>query len=58
MKSYQIGDFQVWIFQKAKIFEFPLSVLKTVSNCRQKLTESYQFEKTRHLIHKKENEPN
>ena len=50
----QIEDFQVWILQKAKIFSVPLTVLKTVLNCRQKLTESCQFEKTRHLIHRKE----
>jgi hypothetical protein len=50
----QIEDFQVWILQKAKIFSVPLTVLKTVLNCRQKLTESFQFEKTSHLIHRKE----
>ena len=47
-------DSQAWIFEKAKIFDFPLRALKTVLNCRQKLSESCQFEKTRPLIHRKE----
>ena len=45
-------DSQAWIFEKAKIFDFPPRVLKTVLNCRQKLSESCQFEKTRPLIHR------
>ena len=54
MKSTKMEDSQAWIFEKAKIFDFPPRVLKTVLNCRQKLSESCQFEKTRPLIHRKE----
>ena len=49
----QNWDSEVWMFEKAKILDFPLTVLKTISNCREKLNESCHFEKTRHLADRK-----
>ena len=41
------------MFEKAKMFDFPLTFLKTISNCREKLNESCHFEKTIHLADRK-----
>ena len=49
----QNWDSEVWLFEKAKMLDFPLTVLKTISNCREKLNESCHFEKTRHLADRK-----
>ena len=41
------------MFENTKMFDFPLTGLKTISNYREWLTKSCHFEKTRHLADKK-----
>ena len=48
-----MADSQVLKFEKAKILTFPVRVLKIVSNAKEKLSESCQFEKVRDLIDRK-----
>ena len=47
-----MADSQVLKFEKAKILIFPVRALKTVSNAKEKLSESCQFEKLRDLVHR------
>ena len=35
----QNWDSEVWMFEKAIMLDFPLTVLKTISTCREKLNE-------------------
>ena len=48
-----MDDFQVLKFEKAKILILQVRVLETVSNAKEKLSESCQFEKIRQLVHRK-----
>ena len=48
-----MADSQVLNFEKAKILSFQVRALKTVSNAKEKLSESCQFEKVRDLSHRK-----
>ena len=53
-KIAQIEPFSpVWNYQKAKISNIPHAVMKNVSNCRQKLPESWKFMKNSWLIGEK-----
>ena len=47
-----MADSQVLKFEKAKIFILLVRALKTVSNAKEKLSESCQFEKLRDLVHR------
>ena len=53
MKSVKMEDFQVLKFEKAKILIIQVRALKTVSNAKEKLSESCQFEKLREWSHRK-----
>ena len=53
MKSVKMEDFQVLKFEKAKILIIQVRALKTVSNAKEKLSESCQFENLRCLVHRK-----
>ena len=52
-ESVKMEDSQVLKFEKAKIFILLVRALKTVSNAKEKLSESCQFEKVRDLVHRK-----
>ena len=48
-----MADSQVLNFEKAKILISEVRVLETVSNAKEKLSESCQFEKMWELVHRK-----
>ena len=54
MKSVKMEDFQEWKFEKAKICISWVTILESVLKDGEKLSESWQFKKVRHLIDREE----